>query len=228
MSPLHTCPNGHRFNKTSACPVCPTCEAQRPARSNWQAAFSAPAQRALGTAGIRTVKQLARLTQQEVLALHGIGPASLPGLQRALDQAGLAFKAPAKAAKPVVAPGTDPIKAYYQALAKPQRTALQHLHKLILRTVPGIEEHFGYGMPAFKYNGHPMLYLGVGKAHCALYGEVPPGLKAQLAGFKSSKGAVQFTPEKPLPDAVVRAIVYAKVAQIEERWGSPGSKAKKK
>jgi uncharacterized protein YdhG (YjbR/CyaY superfamily) len=109
---------------------------------------------------------------------------------------------------------------YFAQLPKDRRTVLQRLHKLIRTAVPGMEEHFGYGMPAFKYNGHPVLYLGVGKAHCALYGEVPAGMKQQLAGFKSSKGAIQFTPDNPLPDAVVREIVYAKVAQIEERWGN--------
>ena len=108
--------------------------------------------------------------------------------------------------------------SYIAALSPGQRKALEVLRKQILMAVPGVEEHFGYGMPAFKYNGHPVLYIGAAKAHCALYGSVPAGFKEALKGFKVSKGAIQFTPEKPLPADLVKAIVREKCAEIEVRW----------
>jgi uncharacterized protein YdhG (YjbR/CyaY superfamily) len=95
---------------------------------------------------------------------------------------------------------------------------LQTLRKRILAAAPDAEEHFGYGMPGFKHNGHPMLYLGAAKNHVALYGSVPVEYKDQLKDFTVSKGAIQFTPEKPLPVALVKDIVKAKVAEIEVRW----------
>lgn len=107
---------------------------------------------------------------------------------------------------------------YLAALSPDQRKALQALRKQILAAVPNIEEHFGYGMPAFKFNGHPVLYIGAAKAHCALYGSVPRGFAEQLKGYKTSKGAIQFTPEKPLPVEVVKAIVREKCAEIEVQW----------
>lgn len=107
---------------------------------------------------------------------------------------------------------------YLAQLPQDQREALQQLRKRVLAAVSGIEEHFGYGMPAFKYNGHPVLYIGAAKEHCALYGSVPPGLKDALKGFKVSKGTIRFTPEKPLPAALVKAIVQAKVVEIEVKW----------
>ncbi len=110
------------------------------------------------------------------------------------------------------------IDDYLAALPPAQRAALVRLRKQILAAMPGIEEHFGYNMPAFKYNGHPMLYLGAAKTHCALYGSVPAAIKEQLKDFKTSKGAIQFTPERPLPAALVKAIVRAKCAEIEVRW----------
>lgn len=115
---------------------------------------------------------------------------------------------------------TDPMGTaeYLEQLPPEQRKALQQLRRSILAASPGIEEHFGYGMPAFKYHGHPVLYIGAAKKHCALYGPVPPGLKDALAGFRTSKGTIQFTPEKPLPAALVKAIVKAKVQEIEARW----------
>jgi DNA-directed RNA polymerase alpha subunit len=58
--------------------------------------LSRPAKRALLTAGIRTPAQLARKTQEAVLAFHGMGPGSLPVLKKTLKSRGLAFKSPSK------------------------------------------------------------------------------------------------------------------------------------
>ena len=107
---------------------------------------------------------------------------------------------------------------YLESLSAPQRNALEKLRKLILAAAKGIEEDFGYGMPAFKYNGHPVVYIGAAKNHCALYGSVPLGFKELLVGFEHSKGTVRFAPGKPLPAALVKAIVKAKVEEIEVRW----------
>lgn len=107
---------------------------------------------------------------------------------------------------------------YLAQLPLAQRKALEILRKQILAAAPGTEEHYGYGLPAFKYNGHPLLYIGAAKNHCALYGSVPVGFKEKLKGFIVSKGAIQFTPEKPLPAVLVKEIVKAKCAEIEVRW----------
>ncbi|WP_354028282.1 DNA-directed RNA polymerase subunit alpha C-terminal domain-containing protein [Chitinophaga sp. OAE865] len=56
------------------------------------ASLSAPARRALESKGIRTVQQLSRFSEAEVLALHGMGKSSMPKLQRALEEKGLSFK----------------------------------------------------------------------------------------------------------------------------------------
>lgn len=107
---------------------------------------------------------------------------------------------------------------YLQVLPPDQRKALELMRKQILAAAPGAEEHFGYGLPAFKYNGHPLVYIGAAKNHCALYGSVPAGFKDRLKDFKVSKGTIQFTPEKPLSAALVKEIVKAKAAEIEVRW----------
>lgn len=107
---------------------------------------------------------------------------------------------------------------YLKALPIPQRAALEKLRKQILAAAPDALEHFGYGLPGFKLNGHPLIYMGAAKNHCALYGSVPVGFKAELLDFKVSKGTIQFTPEKPIPAALVKAIVKAKVAENRLRW----------
>lgn len=58
--------------------------------------LSAPARSALEHAGIVTVTDLAKQTEREILALHGVGPKSLPVFRQALQEAGLAFAEPVK------------------------------------------------------------------------------------------------------------------------------------
>jgi predicted RecB family nuclease len=91
-STLRTCPQGHKFHKTSDCPTCPQCETALKPESGFLAALSGPARRALEHAGITTVKKLAGKQEKEILALHGMGPASLPKLRAALKAAHLSFK----------------------------------------------------------------------------------------------------------------------------------------
>lgn len=55
-------------------------------------ALSAPARRALENRGITTLAELAKYTQAEILQLHGMGPASIPKLKKALQEKKLDFK----------------------------------------------------------------------------------------------------------------------------------------
>jgi len=90
--PLRTCPQGHKFNKTSDCPTCPVCEAGRKPVADWMLVVGAPARRALESAGIKTLKQLAAWSRKDLLSLHGFGPSSIPRLSKVLEAEGLSFK----------------------------------------------------------------------------------------------------------------------------------------
>mgnify|MGYP001171022466 CR=1 FL=1 len=217
MKKDRTCLNGHRFVKTSDCPTCPQCEAALAPNDGWMAKLVAPARRALERAGISTLGELAANSEKDLLAMHGFGPATLPMLRKALKAVGLQFtnttiKMRDQPKKPT---NTD---EYLNQLPADKRKALATLRKQILAAAPGAEEHFGYGLPGFKHNGHPMLYLGAAKNHVALYGSVPVGFKDRLKDFTVSKGTIQFTPERPLPAALVKDIVKMKCAEIDLRW----------
>lgn len=89
---LRTCKQGHRYYKSSDCPVCPICEAERKTTAGFLSLLSAPARRAVASKGIKTLEQLASCSEAEILQLHGIGKSSLPKLQSALSVAGLSFR----------------------------------------------------------------------------------------------------------------------------------------
>ena len=89
---LRTCKNGHQFRKSSDCPICPICEAQAAPKDGFLSDISAPARRALEREGLTTLKKLAKRTEAQVLALHGVGPSSIPKLRDALNTEGLDFR----------------------------------------------------------------------------------------------------------------------------------------
>lgn len=89
---LRTCPQGHQYYKSTDCPTCPACEAERQPQHGMLSKLGAPARRALERIGISTPEDLARYSQSEIMKLHGMGPASLPKLKAALAEKGLTFK----------------------------------------------------------------------------------------------------------------------------------------
>jgi hypothetical protein len=91
LKTLRICEQGHRYYKSSECPTCPVCAQEGKATEGFMLRLSAPAQRALAGAGIKTLHQLAAKTEKEILALHGMGPASMPALRHALAAEGLTF-----------------------------------------------------------------------------------------------------------------------------------------
>src|SRR5690606_4552593 len=89
---LRTCKQEHQYYKSSDCPTCPICEKLKEPASSFLSLLSSPARNALLHYGIDTIEKLAEHTEKEILALHGIGKASLPAFKKALEEAGLNFK----------------------------------------------------------------------------------------------------------------------------------------
>ena len=89
---LRICKNGHKYYKSSDCPICPICEKEIMPTEGFLSKLSAPARRALKREGITTLEKLAKFTEVEILNLHGIGPSSIPKLQLELSSLGLTFK----------------------------------------------------------------------------------------------------------------------------------------
>lgn len=87
-----TCPNGHRYLKSSDCPVCPVCETERKPEVGFLSELAAPARRALENAGIDSLAKLSKFRESEILNLHGIGPSPIPKLRTALKVKNLDFK----------------------------------------------------------------------------------------------------------------------------------------
>lgn len=85
---------------------------------------------------------------------------------------------------------------------------LDQIRTAIKKAAPNAEEVISYGMPAFKQNGI-LVYFAAYKKHIGFY-PMPAALiafKEDLSNYKSSKGAVQFPIDKPMPLALIAKIV---------------------
>lgn len=89
---LRTCTNGHKYMKSSDCPVCPICESENKPKDNFLSKLPAPARRALENAQIITIEQLTQYSEREILSLHGMGKSSIPKLKLILSENKLRFK----------------------------------------------------------------------------------------------------------------------------------------
>ena len=88
---LRTCTKGHKYYKSSDCPTCPICENQRKAKGGFLTLLAAPARRALESKNVTTLEQLSKMSEREILQLHGMGPSSIPKLKAILLEKGLRF-----------------------------------------------------------------------------------------------------------------------------------------
>ena len=89
---LRICSKGHRYFKSSSCPVCPQCEADRRPVASFYSVLASPARRALESNGITTLKELSKYSEEEILSFHGIGPSAIPKLKTELKKEGLKFR----------------------------------------------------------------------------------------------------------------------------------------
>jgi uncharacterized protein YdhG (YjbR/CyaY superfamily) len=112
------------------------------------------------------------------------------------------------------------IDEYLAGVPEPARTTLSKIRAAIRSAVPReATEAISYRMPTFKYKGALMAF-GAFKNHCSLFPmsmAVIAEFKNELKGFPTSKGTIHFPLDKPLPAALVKKMVKARVAQNEER-----------
>jgi uncharacterized protein YdhG (YjbR/CyaY superfamily) len=110
------------------------------------------------------------------------------------------------------------IDEYLASVNANHRDALQKIRKAIHAVAPNAEECISYGIPAFRLNGRSLVFFGAWANHCALYPGSSATLKKfrnELRDFQTSKGTLRFSPDKPLPVALVKKLVEARVAQID-------------
>ena len=105
---------------------------------------------------------------------------------------------------------------YLDSVGDDKRAALEKLRRTIQATAPEAEECISYRLPAFRLHGRLLVAFGAGANHCAFYpmsGSTVDAFRDELEAYDTSKGTIRFQADKPLPAALVRKLVRARIAE---------------
>ena len=100
------------------------------------------------------------------------------------------------------------VEQYIAAAPEDIRPALQRMRALIRAAAPDAVETIAYGMPTYK-GRRSLVHYAAAKTHLGFY-PTPSAIvrfKQELSQFETSKGAIRFPYARPLPEALITAIV---------------------
>jgi uncharacterized protein YdhG (YjbR/CyaY superfamily) len=107
------------------------------------------------------------------------------------------------------------IDDYLATLSADKRAALQKLRKTIKAAAPRAEECISYQIAAYRLDGM-LVGFGATARHCAFYlmsSSMVEAHQDELKDYDTTKGTIRFQPDQPLPAALVRKLVKARIAE---------------
>src|SRR5215469_14978184 len=116
-----------------------------------------------------------------------------------------------------VADAPKNIDEYLAGVPEPARSTLNKIRAAVWSALPPeATETISYRIPAFKYKGI-VIWFAAFSVHCSLFptASIIETFKNELKGYATSKGTIHFPVDQPLPAALVKKIVKARVAQNE-------------
>ncbi len=111
----------------------------------------------------------------------------------------------------------ETVEAYLAAQTEEAQIALERLREAIKTIAPEAVESLSYQMPAFKYRGKPLIYIGAFKKHCSIFPTNSPILhvKNELTTYKTSKGAINMPFDHVFPTDLLKKIIMFRMSDID-------------
>lgn len=111
------------------------------------------------------------------------------------------------------------VDEYLAQVPEPARSTLQKVRAAVRSAAPPqATEGISYGIPMFKHKG-VLVWFAAFANHCSFFptAAVIAQFQKELKAFRTSKGTIQFPVDKPLPAALVKKMVKARLSQIEKK-----------
>ncbi len=124
-----------------------------------------------------------------------------------------------KPATPGRGPPPRDVDEYLARVPEPARTTLTKVRAAIRSAVPPeATETISYRMPAFKYK-RIVVWFAAFSDHCSLFPTraIIDAFQDDLRRFTLAKGTIQFPLNKPLPTALIRKMIKARITQIDKK-----------
>jgi uncharacterized protein YdhG (YjbR/CyaY superfamily) len=112
------------------------------------------------------------------------------------------------------------VEEYLGGVPEPARNTLRKVQAIIRSVVPPeTTETISYGIPTFQHIG-PLVGFAAFSDHCSFFpmnSSLIEAFKDELKKFETSKGTIRFALDKPLPAALLKKLVKARIAENERK-----------
>ena len=111
----------------------------------------------------------------------------------------------------------EEVDEYLRGVEEPKRTTLEALRRTILEIVPDAEQVISYRVPAFRVGGATIAGFAAFRRHLSYLpfsGSVLSRLADELAGYTTTKSALHFPVDQPLPKVIVERLIAVRLDEL--------------